>query len=204
MRRFIPVFLLIAAVGMLFPARPVSARMLNKPDRTHYTGRQIFEGAFFGIGPVAKIVYGSGEFATGGTTPSGRVNNFAKGMSSLEARIQAHDPSYFSKLRADMTSGDPGLVRQAVVRTNNDLKSVATVTLGSQAASPDGTVLINDTAALNQYIYLQEGVVALAVAAVAIMIWAAMLVLPVREPVRLSSFQMHSYEARFALKLEGR
>ncbi len=105
--------LAVATISLCVP----SAALAQQPQQT-YTGRQIFEGAFFGVGPLAA----ARPVLRGLLVPSARkIAGGAPALRALEKGVQRIDPSYFQEIGPQMTSGDPGVVQAAVTRTAADL-----------------------------------------------------------------------------------
>ena len=95
-------------------------------DDSHaYSAKQIFEGVFFGQGPVAQRlpeIWNSYSLAP----YRGKVRSaeFGNALGALEGKIEKHDPTYFAQLQRDMTSGDPGLVQHAMQITHSEVAAV--------------------------------------------------------------------------------
>lgn len=89
-----------------------------------FTGKQIFEGVFLGTGRVASAlpeIWGDPSFAQ--WHHDAASPHYQKAISLLESRISKRDPSYFTDLSHDMTSGDPGLISRALDRTHRDIRA---------------------------------------------------------------------------------
>lgn len=120
LRRMIAAVVCSSMVSLALPGMPAVAR-----DSNVYTARQIFEGVFFARGPVAQRLpdyWGNSSLAPYRGTM--RSADFGKVLGALEMKIARHDPTYFPKLEREMTSGDPGLVQQAVETTNREIAAV--------------------------------------------------------------------------------
>ena len=89
-----------------------------KPPQQTFTGHQVFEGAFFGVGPLADARPALRSIAVHVT--GNRAG--APALRALENAVQRVDPSYFREIGSQMTSGDPGAVQAAVTRTVGDLE----------------------------------------------------------------------------------
>ena len=85
-----------------------------------YSGTQIFEGTFFNEGPVSKLlpeIWNSASMtAYKAKLASPQVRRY---VVALEQKISRKEPQFFDKFRAEMTSGDPGVVREAMTVTHN-------------------------------------------------------------------------------------
>ncbi len=121
-----------AAVSLLLP----SVAFAQQPQQT-YTGRQIFEGTFFGAGPLADA---HPAFRINRVQVAGGREAGASTLRALEARMQRVDPSYFREIGPQLTSGDPGTVQAAVTRTASDLDRSMTAGMRSKRARKLATV----------------------------------------------------------------
>lgn len=170
---------LIAAAAVLFcatvPRRATASPMNGTQQRQQFSSRQYFEGLFFGVGPVAKMTpeLWAGHFNHNSTAANMR------GLRYLEARINRHDPAYFATLRADLTSGDPGLVSRAIARTHADLQAVARISVSRSRVRPDAvpeSTNVNYNYNYNYLVNINAGaninVVLLAVVAVILLVVA--------------------------------
>lgn len=113
------------AVALLLP----SVALAQPPQQT-FTGHQVFEGAFFGVGPLADARPALRSLAVHVT--GNRAG--APALRALENAVQRVDPSYFREIGSQMTSGDPGAVQAAVTRTVGDLERSMNAASRSQHA----------------------------------------------------------------------
>ncbi len=116
-------FAATAAVSLSLPC----AALAQQPQHT-YTARQIFAGAFFGIGPLAANRPALRAIAV---PSSGETS--ARALQAIEDGVQRFDASYFREIGPQLTSGDPVIVQAAVARTQADLGRVAAATRSQRA-----------------------------------------------------------------------
>ncbi len=119
-------FAVTASVSLSVP----TAALAQQPQQA-YTGRQIFEGAFFGMGPLAANRPG----LRGGVVmpPPGEPVISARGLRALEDGVQRVDAAYFRELGPQLTSGNPAVVQAAVARTQANLRRLAAATRSGRA-----------------------------------------------------------------------
>ncbi len=117
--------LAVAAASLSLPC----AAIAQQPQQA-FTGRQIFEGAFFGTGPLTAARPGLQGFFIPG---SSILVKSPSALRALENGVQRADPSYFREIGSQLTSGDPGIVQAAVSRTENDFKRAAAAARSTRA-----------------------------------------------------------------------
>ena len=110
----------VVSIAMMAFATPAGA------DDSHaYSAKQIFEGVFFGQGPVAhRLPEIWNSYSLAPYRGKVRSAEFGNALGALEGKIEKHDPTYFAQLQRDMTSGDPGLVQHAVQVTHSEIAAV--------------------------------------------------------------------------------
>lgn len=135
------VLALFLAVAMLATAMiSVESKANAASTSVHYDGKTLFEGFFFGRGPVAKLF---GSYYKGMPKPT------AEAIATQDAwtqQIAQKDPSFFQEFANDMYSGDRARVAEAFEAANWKLAEVMAPKLGltpsellSNAASGKGS-----------------------------------------------------------------
>ena len=110
--------------GMLLLTGTPASRAVASPHQ--FSGKQLFEGIFFDRGVAAAAL----PEIWGSLPSSGSTSNR---LGEVESRITRRDRKFFDHFRRDITSGDPGLVSDAV--------SGATGLIGAARASDKGLLV---------------------------------------------------------------
>lgn len=94
------------------------------------TGRSIFEGLYFGEGPIATLFpefwSSDARKAIGlpNLTPT-QHGEYVAAIHRLEGDLVNQDPQVFTTLKSDLTSGDPSVTQQFTNRLQTDVLQVA-------------------------------------------------------------------------------
>jgi SdpC family antimicrobial peptide len=158
MQRFVASRWIAIAVAFCMAASALGSPAQARAASTPYSGKAVFEGLFFGQGPVAGLfpelwtptIEKELNFSS-----SKRHVAFVQAVTKIENGISHEDPSYFSDMGSQMTSGDPVLVKQMLERTRQDVSRYAQeqgvkVTAPSSPSMHDfDTVVATETAAVD-------------------------------------------------------
>jgi SdpC family antimicrobial peptide len=103
---------------------PQAARAEAMKIDPTFSARQIFQGIFFGVGPVAAELpemWNDDSRRLLHLEGAASMSRFERQISAIEVKVSHSDPSYFRDFAEAMTSGDPALVSDAFERTNRVL-----------------------------------------------------------------------------------
>lgn len=172
-RHIIAVAMCCALALLMMPPGVASAHVTHK-----FSGKQIFEGVFFNIGPVAKELPEMwGDPTMKNISAATRSTRFQKAVSALESRLVKRDPHFYSDLQRDMTSGDPGRVQLALTRTRSEVSAAIRV-----SSSPTRVAVLPDTVNVVQGVNAVDTVVAVVGVDVAVVVVVLALVVLLDTP----------------------
>lgn len=101
-------------------------------DATSYDGRTLFEGLFFGIGPVAD------EFPELASAPAQPPQALVGAVDQVVSRMERLQPRFFDRFAATMTSGDRPAVERELERAQQLMARAVMIEFERRA--PEGQV----------------------------------------------------------------
>ena len=110
------IFSLVSIIALLLTS--FATVNVNATESKNYTGQELFEGVFFGIGEIGTQLSEFWEPVLDGYTYSEEEINKIK---SLEKQLEDYDPQFFNKFKEGIESGDQIVIEETITETEKAL-----------------------------------------------------------------------------------
>lgn len=115
------VFSLVSIMALLLTSFATVNAKATESQEQNYTGQELFEGVFFGIGEVGNALSDFWEPALDGYTYS---EEESKKIQYIEKQLEDYDSQFFIEFKEGIESGDQIVIEETIIETEKALADI--------------------------------------------------------------------------------